>query len=430
MLLSSFLGIVFAAAPVAVQGVPRVLGEWRIGIWMERRADVDSSRMRRWADSVVFEFSGRLAPDASAKLERFKLVEPGALPVSGGDARYHPDLRATDLDAAWGVPLADSLVPATGRRAMRAWLAARGCPDENNMAVGWDMFLLPSDPYNRPDTSKWSRGLYAMRPSWTMLPDSGLDPACRRILKIRREGGLELFSVDKLQRGLREALPARLAVGVLDDGNRPVEGAVLEIWRGRPDSRRSFAARLEGRPDTLVSDSDGLFPLRDGKSWLSTDSVVFGQGGSNATSYWRMRSGRKVLEGWMDAVDLANLPRREGWAELYWRLPSGSSRAWKEASEMWPRPWVAAEADTSGRLVLGLSVPVETDFVLRVLDSRGREKFRTLPLHLGRGVHEKELRPGLAPGWWDVRLDTPSDRFQLRVNFPSARLPEIVTTSR
>jgi len=425
-MIASLMGIALWAAPAPPPPpVPRVLGQWKIGIWVERRADVDSIAARRWADSLVADFSRRLAPLASAKLERFVVVGQGALPLAGGDARHHPDLRATDLDAAWGVLGQDSLSVGTIQRAERAWLAARGCPDERNFGVGWDLFQLPADPLNKPDSVNWRRDArnYVMFPKWRMLPDSGLDPACRRILQMRREAGLELFSVQKLSRGLREALPPRLAVGVLDDGNRPAQGAVLEIWRGKPDPRRPFANRLEGRPDTFVSDTTGRFPVRSGLAWLSADSLEFGVAGANVTSYWRMRYGRKVLEGWMDAVDLADLPRREGWAELYWRLPGGSSRSWHEASDVWPKAWVAAEADSTGTLTLGLSVPVETEFVLRVLDGRGRELARTRPIHLPRGVHEKSLKLNVPPGWWDVRLDNPVDRFQLRVRFPGAREP-------
>ncbi|MEK7391733.1 MAG: hypothetical protein AAB214_04125 [Fibrobacterota bacterium] len=432
MFAASLMGIAVWAASVPPPAVPRILGQWRIGIWAERRGDADSATTRRWAESLVEDFSRRLAPTASAKLERFVLLAPGALPLAGGDGRHHPDLRATDLDAAWGVLAQDSLSQGTLQRAERAWLAARGCPDERNFGVGWDLFQLPADPYNKPDTAYWRRDErnYVMFPRWSMLPDSGLNQACRQILYTRREAGLELFSVQKLPRGLREALPPRLAVGVLDEGNRPAAGAVLEIWRGKPDARRPFANRLEGRPDTFVSDTTGRFPVRSGLAWLTRDSLEFGIAGANVTSYWRMRYGRKKLEGWMDAVDLADLPRREGWAELYWRLPGGSSGAWREASEMWPKPWVAAEADTTGTLTLGLSVPVETDYVLRVLDSRGRELARTRPIHLARGVHEKSLKLSVPPGWWDVRLDNPVDRFQLRVRFPGTRDQMGVTSGK
>lgn len=409
-----------AAKPVAV---PRLLGAWRIGIWMEARTDIDSAGQRRWADSVVSDFSRRLAPFASAELVRFTRVGSGALPLAGGDPRHHPDLRATDLDAAWGVRSTDTLDAATARRAERAWLSARGCPDERNFGIGWDLFELAKDTANHLDPRTfvpdgWNN---VYTPRWRQLPDSGLDEACRKILRLRREGGLELFAAWKLERALREALPEHLAVGVLDDGNRPAIGARLEIWRGVPDARRPFANRLAGRPDVYVSDSTGRFPVRSGAAWLSRDSLVFAPGGSNAVSYWRLRLGKKSMEGWMDAVELADLPHREGWAEQYWRLPSGSSRSWKEASGRWPTPWMAAEADTSGVLTLGLSVPIETDFVLRVLDARGREKVRTRPVHLERGVHERAVKLAIPPGWWDVRLDTPLDRFQLRVEFPAPK---------
>lgn len=425
MLVALVLGMLATVEPARPAAVPRLLGPWRIGIWMEARPDVDSSTQHRWADSVVSDFSRRLAPTASAGLHRFRLVRNGTLPLAGGDPRHHPDLRATDLDAAWGVPSTDPIDASTAQRAQRAWLAARGCPDERNFGVGWDLFELPRDTANHlhprafvPDARN---NVYT--PRWRQLPDSGLDAVCRKILQRRREGGLELFSAGKLERGLRESLPTHLAVGVLDDGNRPAIGASLEIWRGIPDARRPFANRLAGRPEVYHADAAGRFPLTSGLAWLSKDSLVFSPLGGNAISYWRLRLGKKSMEGWMDAVELANLPRREGWAEQYWRLPSGSSRSWKEASGRWPQPWLAAEADAAGVLTLGLSVPVATDFVLRVLDSRGREKMRTGRVHLSRGVHERSMKVQLPPGWWDVRLDTPLDRFQVRVEFPAPPTP-------
>jgi len=421
MLVALVLGMLASTERASPVAVPRLLGPWRIGIWMEARADVDSATQRRWADSLVSDFSRRLAPEASASLTRFTLVRNGALPLAGGDPRHHPDLRATDLDAAWGVPATDSLNESTARRAERAWLSARGCPDERNFGIGWDLFELAKDTANHLDPKSFvlddQNNVYT--PRWSQLPDSGLDAACRKILQTRREGGLELFAAWKLERALRESLPTHLAIGVLDDGNRPAIGARLEIWRGLPDARRPFANRLAGKPEVYSADSLGRFPIQTGSAWLSKDSVVFTPGGANEITYWRLRLGKKSMEGWMDAVQLANLPRREGWAEQYWRLPTGSSKPWKEASGRWPQPWVAAEADTTGILTLGMSVPVETDFVLRVLDAHGREKVRTRPIHLARGVHERAVKVRVGPGWWDVRLDNPVDRFQLRVEFPA-----------
>ena len=422
MLAALVLGILVSARPVqTATAVPRVLGAWRIGMWMEARPDLDSATQRRWADSVVSDFSRRLSPTASAVLYRFQVVRNGALPLAGGDPRHHPDLRATDLDAAWGVPASDTLDATTARRAQRAWLSARGCPDERNFGIGWDLFALTRDTANHLDSKAFPIDARnnVFTPLWSLLPDSGLDPVCRRILQRRREAGLELFSVPKLERGLREALPGHLAVGILDDGNRPAVGATLEIWRSVPDPRRPFAARLEGRPQVYFADSLGRFQVGSGQEWLAGDSLVFGAQGGNAVSYWRVRAGRKTLQGWMDAVQLAALPKREGWAELYWRLPSGSSEAWKEASGRWPQAWVAAEADSTGLLTLGISAPNETDFVLRIVDARGREKMRTKAIHLERGVHERRLPTRLPPGWWDVRLDSPADRYQLRVRFPA-----------
>jgi hypothetical protein len=123
----------------------------------------------------------------------------------------------------------------------------------------------------------------------------------------------------------------------------------------------------------------------------------------------------------MDATDLARLSDDSGQARLAWTLPGGSSGAWREASSKWPHGWLAAEADSSGSVFLGLSVPEEGQYVLRFLDQRGREFLRAKPVHLARGVHERILSPGLSDGWWDVRLDGASDRWEVRMFQPPRR---------
>lgn len=392
---------------------------WKIGLWMERSPGRDSSLAQAWADSLVADFSHRV--EGGATLERMVWIEAGTLPLAGGDPRHHPDLRATSLDAAWGIPAGDTLSPSLAHRAERAWLSARGCPDERNFAVGWDLFLLPNDPYNKPDSLFWRMDSrhYVHYPSWSELPDSGgLDPLCRQVLRQDPPGqGLRLFSVDTLRTRLEDLLPNHLEVGVDDDGARPASGAVLELWRAKPDPRRPFGARLEGRPDTLRADSAGRFPFPSGRDWFTPGPLVFGLAGSNAVSYWRVRHGRKWVEGWLDATELARLAD-SGKARMVWTLPGGSSRAWREAAGKWPHGWLAAEAEASGLLTLGVSSPEETDCVLRIVDARGREFLRTRPIHLAKGVHERILSPGLPEGWWDIRLDGPSERWQVRIHQP------------
>jgi hypothetical protein len=391
---------------------------WNVGIWAERTPDRDTARVRAWADSLVRDFSGRV--DGGARLGKLVFVPSGALPLAGGEAHFHPDLRDTALDAAWGLPASDSLDARSARAAERAWLSIRGCPDERNFAVGWDLFRLPDDPSNKPDSIFWRRDAhhYVRFPTWSEVPDSGLDPACVRALRLDPpRGRLKLFSVDTLRRRLGQLVPRRLEVSVTDQG-RPAPGAILEIWRAKPDARRSFAARLEGRPDAWISDTTGTFPLRTGLEWLTGDTLAFGAAGSNAVSYWRVKYRRKQVEGWMDATDLARLADDSGLARIRWELPGGSSGPWKEASEKWPHGWLAAQADSSGILVLGISAPEETDYVLRIVDARGREFLRARPVHLVRGVHERILSPGLPEGWWDIRLDGPSERWQVRVRQP------------
>jgi len=389
---------------------------------MERGPHADSARSRDWADSLVRDFSPRV--EGGARLERFVLVRPGSLPLAGGDAHRNPDLRDTVLDAAWGVPYGEILGPDLVRRAERSWLQARGCPDERDFAEGWDLFLVPKDPANKPDDIQWKvdSNNYVHFPSWSQLPDTGLDPLCKRILRMDPPGrGMRFYSVDTLRSRLDALLPKVMDVSIRDVKDHPVADAKLELWRSRPDPRRAFGARLEGRPDTFVSDTSGTFPLRSGGAWFGTDKISFGVGGSNALTFWRVSLGKKHMQGWMDVTDLARLADDSGLARVAWTLPGGSSASWREASAKWPVGWLAAEADTLGNLTLGLSIPKGGEFVLRIVDSLGNEFLRSQPIHLARGVHEKILSPGLAQGWWDIRLDGPSERWQVRIHQPARR---------
>jgi hypothetical protein len=131
---------------------------------------------------------------------------------------------------------------------------------------------------------------------------------------------------------------------------------------------------------------------------------------------------RKQVEGWMDATDLARLSDDSGRARIAWTLPGGSSAPWREASAKWPHGWLAAQADSAGVVFLGMSIPEEGPYVLRFVDQRGHEFLRAKPVHLARGVHERILSPNLPEGWWDVRLDGTSDRWQVRLYQPSRRI--------
>lgn len=394
---------------------------WKIGIWMERRADVDSVQSRRWADSLVSDFSSRTRLEA--RLERFVLVPAGILPLAGGSARLHPDLRDSKLDLQWGVPFRDTLGPALARIAQRSWLASRGCPEEPQFSVGWDLFLLPKDPRNHPDSALWRMDAthWVRTPTWKMLPDSGLDPYCQRLVaKDPPTTQARYASQDTLRRRLARSLDVPLFARSRDHEGRPAVGALLELWRSKAHPIRPFAAKLEGLPDTLRSDTSGHFPLTRALRWFTPDSLRFGREGSNAVTYWRVSLGKKRLEGWIDAVDLARRAD-SGKILLEWTLASGSSRPWKDASDHWPSSWLAAEADSSGTLTIGFATPQETDVVFRLLDGRGKEQLRTRPLHFERGVHERTLSPGLAEGAWDLRVDSPSQRWQVRFTQPPKR---------
>lgn len=407
----------------------------RVGIWLESRPGLDSSKGRLWADALVARLSRKLSPiHQRVVLARFVVLPPALrLPLAGGDPRHHPDLRATDLDLMWGIPTQDSLSETTAGRILRTWLSNRGCLDERGFAVGWDLFHLPRRASNRLDSNAFPLDEHngVRWPSWGLLQDSGLSPACLRALGTHPAGrGVAHSDLSRqrieTQKRLQTPMESRLSNAL---GN-PASGALLELWRGIPDPRRPYASLLEGAPDTVRSDSAGRFPLKSPLVWLAdTGAWQHGPEGSRGVSYWRISHGPLQIRGWLDANDLLSLPLVQDTLRLTWTLPSGSSRSWKEAAARWPRPWLAAETDPTGALVLGVSAPEPLTCVLRLIDPLGREKARTRPLEFPAGVHERrfDLIPG--PGDWDIRLDAPSSRLQVRLERghqePSSQAPPL-----
>jgi hypothetical protein len=219
-------------------------------------------------------------------------------------------------------------------------------------------------------------------------------------------------------------LRSPLDVRISDALGHPVSGAVLELWRGQPDSRRPYAARFQGAPDTLRSDSTGRFPVPTPLAWLAPAQVWnHGPEGSRGVSYWRITYGPHRFAAWLDAHELLSLPLEHDTLRLAWSLPAGSSRSWREAAARWPRPWLAAETDANGALVLGLSTPEPLTCVLRLVDPLGREKARTRTLEFPAGVHERRFDWTPGPGEWDVRLDAPSSRLQVRLERGEGNTP-------
>jgi len=394
----------------------------RVGVWIESRPGLDSSAGHRWAFDLVARLDRLVSPPPSgqhAVLAHIVSLPPGRLPLAGGDPRHHPDLRASDLDLVWGVPAQDSLSPALAQRILRTWLTNRGCLDERGFVVGWDLFHLPRTASNGLDSNEFpidARNSVHW-PRWTLALDPELTESCRRALALHPAGSGPSLS-DHVRHRLETELRLRkpLTPRLTDALGHPAVGALLEIWRGRPDPRRPYASLFSGMPDTSRSDEEGRFPLASPLAWFSDSARwVHGSNGSNGVSYWRITHGPRKLSGWMDAEEMLSLPLVADTLRLEWALPSGTSRAWKEAAEHWPYPWLAAETDSTGRLVLGLSAPTPLSCVLRLIDSKGRETARTPPLTFPTGVHERrfDLTPG--PGDWDVRLDAPSSRLQVRL---------------
>lgn len=415
------------AAKVPSQVLPAAPDPSRIllGIWIEAAPGRDSIASHRWAAGLVSALGRRIsAPPArqTASLALFRYVPSGSLPLAGGDARHHPDLRTSHLDLVWGVKSEDPLDSTTMSKALRTFLVNRGCLDERSLSVAWDLFHLPSLPEN-----KLSMELFPIDhrhaihwPGWDLLSDSGLPAHCSRILATRPAGSGTAYSEPVgILATTDRALNTPLSVRAWDADGHPGSGAVLELWRGVPDPIRPFSIRMEGPPSKFQADDSGRFTLNSARDWMVGDCTwVHGKTGSRGASFWRIRHAHKELSGWLDAGDLLGLPYQADTLRLSWNLPAGSSRAWKEASSMWPRPWLAAQADSTGLVTIGLSVPRSIAYVLRLVDERGKELFRSRPIELSPGVYEKVLERRVTPGSWDVRLDAPSSRLQVRLSAP------------
>lgn len=396
-----------------------------VGIWIEASPGRDSTSSHRWAARLVSVLNQKIvAPPArqSAVLALFRYVASGSLPLAGGDARHHPDLRTRNMDLVWGVRSEDPLDSTTISRAVRTFLVNRGCLDERSLSVAWDLFHLPSLPSNNLSATQFAIDhRHAIHwPSWSLVSDTGLPLHCLRTLATRPAGSGTAYSEPvRILATTARALDAPLSVRAWDASRHPASGAVLELWRGVPDSIRPFSIRMEGAPSLFVADDSGRFSVSSAQSWLAGDCTwVHGKTGSRGASFWRIRHAHKERTGWLDAGDLLGLPLDRDTLRLSWTMPAGSSRAWNEASSMWPRPWLAAQVDSSGVVTIGLSVPSSITYVLRLVDERGKELFRSRPIDFSPGVYEKTLERRITPGGWDVRLDGPSSRLQVRLSAP------------
>lgn len=392
----------------------------QVGVWAETPRAEDSTRVRHWADSLIRDLNSRLGASGlklRARLNLLQMTPKGSLPLAGGDPRHHPDLRATTLDLMWGVRSGDGLLDA-GTLAMRTWLGNLGCLDERTFVIGWDQFLIAARRENRLDlpTATPTSGIVRTT-NWTLLPDSGLPTACRAALaRVRAGNGPWYSDARRLVLVTDTLLSKPLVLEARDAEGRPADHSILELWRGSPSATRPYGNIIEGAPDTLVADSLGRIVFPSARTWLcGTSPWSHGRNGSCGTSYWRLGHAHRKLADWMDAGMLIGLPDSLDSLRLALSLPSGSSRSWKEASDHWPHPWLAAESDSTGKLTIGISVPFQTEFVLRVIDDQGRETARTHPMRFEPGVYEKKLNFIPVKAGWDVRLDAPSSRLQSRI---------------
>ncbi|MCB9496970.1 MAG: hypothetical protein H6686_08830 [Fibrobacteria bacterium] len=342
----------------------------------------------------------------------------GTLPLAGGDPRHHPDLRDTTIDLMWGVPLADALDPGLDEKILRTWLTNRGCLDDRTFLVGWDQFLLPQTPGNHLSASDFPLDAHHLvhRPDWSTLSDAGLTLACLRALATHPGGGKPMLSdKTRLLRETSSRLSAPLVLTVQDAQGNPARHARMELWRARPESTRPYFSRFHGEATLLQPDTAGRIPLESPLALLAGNHPwQHGKDGSRGTAFWRISEAGHSLQGWIDAEGLLSLPDSLGILRWTLQLPAGTTQAWKEASQKWPSPWLAAQIDSAGDLWIGLSVPSPTSYVLRLIDPSGTELAHSRILEFTEGVWERRFRGMPTELDVDVRLDSPSSRLQVR----------------
>lgn len=383
---------------------------WRLGVWWETGEGRDSVQASRFAEGLAKEFDQRLRASGGrgAVLVRVVLVPAGALPLAGRDPQEHPDLRDSAVDLEWGVPLSK---PVPEFRAVEEqWLRALGCPDPSTFGVGWDLFRAQEGgkPLLGSAAFPLLQGLWAHLPSWSLV-DTAVDPLC-----------VSLSQADTAQRGPRLArqlapqellarvIPDTIAVQVTDGAGHPV-AATVDLWRAVADPLRPYAARFDGVWDTLRTDSLGRLRLRR-EAWFR-GPMVHGRQGSNLQTLARIRGqGRRTSWAWLEARDVALAQGR-----MSFRLPAGSSAAWRRAAEVFPQgELMVVESDSVGVWV-GLSLLRRTDLVLRLSEPGGRELFRSDRLGLEPGAWERRLPVALgAGGGYELRMDTPTSRRLVR----------------
>jgi hypothetical protein len=387
------------------------LADWKVGVWWELTSQRDSATAIRYAGLLVQDLNARLRRSGGhgAVLERLVMVREGRLPLAGSDPQEHPDLRDSAIDLEWGVP-AKLPVPEI-RTVQVAWLHALGCPDPSTFAVGWDLFRVQENgkPLLGTPAFALQQDLWARAPGWN-LTDSVIDPLCMRLSgRDTAHRGPRLTRIATALAGMVALLPDTIRVQVRDGAGLPFHGR-LDLWRGRADAVRPFAALFDGAWDSLSTDTLGRLAVSR-ESWFGA-AMTHGASGSNLTALVRASGGGKMLPWrWLDARDLI---LSNGSLEL--RLPSGSSRAWQSAARAEPgAQLVAVESDTSGVWV-AMAQPNSEDVVVRVSEAGGgRALFRSKPIHLTPGVWEKRLPLILSPGAaYELRLDMPRSRTVVR----------------
>lgn len=399
----------FLLAPLLLMA-PLADAAWRLGVWWELGEGRDSLQASRFAEKLSKEFDRKLRASGGrgAMLVRLVLVPAGGLPLAGRDPQEHPDLRDSAVDLEWGVPLSK---PVPEFRAVEeTWLRALGCPDPSTFGVGWDLFRVQEGgkPLLGSPAFPLLQGLWAHLPSWALV-DSAVDSLCVSLSQAdTAPRGPRLARQLAPQELLARVIPDTISVQVTDGAGHPV-AATLDLWRSSADPLRPYAARFDGLWDTLRTDSLGRLRLRR-EAWFR-GPMVHGRQGSNLQTLARIRGqGRRTAWTWLEARDVALAQGR-----MAFRLPAGTSAAWRRAASSFPQTeLLVVESDSIGVWV-GLSLLNRTDLVLRLSEPGGRELFRSERLALEPGAWERRLPVVLgAGGGYELRMDTPTSRRLVR----------------